>query len=117
MVMAVSAGVRCRKYWNGELAPRTASRVPHSITISGARGSIAVENLARHNLTRNNPRELRKHLRERITRPQETGVAKVATPHLHRYLEMGSHLPASLSVPSVPSQAAGEDRMRTQRNE
>ena len=55
MVVAVD---RVRKFWNGLLAPETATATGHLMTISVARVSIAAETLAPRNLLK-----LRKHLR------------------------------------------------------
>lgn len=55
MVVAV---VRVRMFWNGPLAPQTATATDHLMAISVARVSIAAETLAPRNLLK-----LRKHLR------------------------------------------------------
>ena len=56
--LMVVAADRFRKFWNGPLAPQTATATGHLMTISVARVSIAAETLAPRNLLK-----LRKHLR------------------------------------------------------
>ena len=102
--MVVSAVVRCRKYWNGELELRIGNRVRRLMVICGARVSIAVESHDPRNL-----HKLRKLRREQTPSPPAIRPLKVmkdqVSVEMHPAIQSGGEIVVAMIDGMILNQA------------